>query len=150
MAAVNPTDPKVGQIYVDHRFYVADDGASRPKYFLILGRDESGDIVARLLTSQSYGRSKDPRCHHGDPYPSYYLGVLGNKLGTESWLDLRHLEDFDDVEFADRANYGFLAYVMTLDHSTTCAVLDCAARADDTTYRQETVIRDQRADLGCP
>jgi hypothetical protein len=143
-------DPEAGQVYRLDGFYIAADGKALPKYLLVLGRDDGGDIVARLLTSQRHGRPKDPRCHHGDPYPSFYLGVLGDPLHKETWLDLRHLDDLDDLEFDRSFRDGSLAYVMLLDSATVCPALDCAASAEDTTVRQSKVIRDQRADFGCP
>jgi len=150
MVATTTPSPEAGHVFIDYSFYLAKDGTPQPKYLLILGRDDSGDLVARLLTSQRHGRPKNPRCNHGDPYPSYYLGVLGDQLGTDSWLDLRHLNDLDDREFSRRLREGYLAYVMALDHMTVCASLQCTAGADDTTYRQEKVLRDQRAELECP
>ena len=51
-----------------------------------------GDLVGRDLTSRAHGRPVAPPCYHGDPYPGFYLGILGGQLQRESWLDLRTLK----------------------------------------------------------
>jgi hypothetical protein len=84
-----------GRIFRHEQFYLdRDTGLLRPKYFLVLAVQSSGDCVARLLTSRAHGRPEDPPCFHGTPYPGFFLDVL-----------------------------------------------DCAARADDTTRNQERAIR---------
>ncbi len=94
---------QVGEIYRHEAFYLnQESGEFEPKYLLLLATLPSGDFVARLLTSRAHGRPEDPPCFHGNPYPSYYLGVLGGPLGAKSWLDLRFLEDFDELEFQRR------------------------------------------------
>ncbi len=82
---------RIGHVYRDSAFYVEPQtGELKPKYFLVLAAPERGDIVVRLLTSRYAGmRPENPACFHGDPYPGFFLGVLGGELGAKSWLDLR-------------------------------------------------------------
>lgn len=87
---------ETGQIYrYDDFYFSAETGHCELKYFVVLAFTPAGDTVARLLTSRAHGRPEQPPCYHGDPYPGFYLGVLGSPLGTKSWVDLRGLEDFD-------------------------------------------------------
>jgi hypothetical protein len=52
-------------------------------------------FVVRVLTSRPHGRPVEPPCYHGDPYPGFYLGILGGPLQRGSWVDLRALDDVD-------------------------------------------------------
>ena len=105
-----------------------------------------GDIVARLLTSRyAHLRPEDPPCFHGDPYPGFYLGVIGGPLGAKSWLDLRPLEDLDRWDFARHEETDRLQDVFTLPAPQLQAAMECVASADDTTRAQERVIRDALA-----
>jgi hypothetical protein len=148
MAGTFPAGVVSGQIYCHDRYYF--DGGWRRKYFLVLAASPSGDVVHRLLTSRAHSRPRNPPCFHGDPYPGFYLGYLGGELTSESWLDLRGLDDYDGLDFANHRTKGSLILVQMLDKSLLCSALDCAAGADDTTRQQEQSIRDQRAILGCP
>ncbi|WP_257386495.1 hypothetical protein [Tahibacter caeni] len=94
----------VGDICCHDQFYQDANGQLRPKYFLVPARTAQGDVIARLLTSRYREfRPVDPPCHHGDPYPGFYFGVLGGPLTRESWLDLRPFDDLD----VDAAAIGF-------------------------------------------
>lgn len=137
---------EAGQIYVDHQFYPhPETGELLPKYFVVLAVDQYGDVVARLLTSRSTGRPIAPRCHHGDPYPGFYLGILCAALPKPSWLDLRALEEFDRAKLTGRMQNGIIELTHVLDADILAEALSCAAAADDTTIRQERAIRDQLA-----
>lgn len=140
---------RVGHIYRDDAFY-ADPltGALRTKYFLVLAAPPRGDIVARLLTSRyASQRPEAPPCYHGDPYAGFYLGVLGDPLGSKSWLDLRPLHDLDRWDFAKHEEAGRLTDVMALSMPQLRAAMECAAAAEDTTRAQERTIRDTLAAL---
>lgn len=133
-----------GEIYRHDAFYRnASTGQLERKYLVILARAAGGDIVGRLLTSRAHGRPENPRCFHGAPYPSFYLGVLGDPLTTRSWVDLRALEDIDPVQFQRRQAAGIIKMVSAIPPGLHADLLDCTARADDTTKRQENAIRDQ-------
>jgi hypothetical protein len=131
-----------GRIFRHEQFYVdRQSGLLKPKYFVVLAIEASGDFVARLLTSRDHARPEDPRCFHGIPYPGYFLGVPGHALGSRTWVDLRFLEDFDGLDFRRLMARGVIAEVQDLGEQTFIELLDCAARADDTTRLQERAIR---------
>jgi hypothetical protein len=135
-----------GMVYRHDRFYVdRETGEFRRKYFVVLATTRSGDFVARLLTSRAYGRPKHPPCFHGNPYPGFYLGVLGRQLTTDSWVDLRFLEDLDPAEFRRLAGGGTIRSIMELTQPLLREVLDCSAAAEDTTRQQESALRDELA-----
>ena len=137
-----------GEIFKHEAFYRdAESGERLPKYLVVLARTPADDIVARLLTSRAHGRPESPLCFHGAPYPSFYLGVLGDPLSAKSWVDLRALDDIDAVEFGRRRTKGIITYVTALGRETNVQLLDCAASADDTTRMQEKAIRDALASL---
>jgi hypothetical protein len=134
---------RAGHIYRDDSFYVDRDGVLRSKFLLVLAVHAGGDIVARLLTSRHAEiRPENPHCFHGDPYPSFFLGVLGGVLGSKTWLDLRSLDDLDGADFARRLGEGRIRLLMPAPVRMLRAALECAANADDTTRNQERAIRD--------
>ncbi|MBL8199896.1 MAG: hypothetical protein JNK40_02900 [Chromatiales bacterium] len=139
---------QIGAIY-RHREFYSDPatGELLPKFFLVLAHTPGDDIVARLLTSQAHGRRESPPCFHGDPYPGYYLGVLGGPLGSKSWLDLRFLGDLDDAAAAGQVRRGVLAEALRLPAAALRPVLECVAGANDTTRLQARSIRDQLASM---
>lgn len=135
-----------GQIYRHEAFYLsAETGRYEPKYFVVLALTPSGDAIARLLTSRAHGRPEQPPCYHGNPYPGFYLGVLGPPLGTKSWVDLRGLEDFDIGDLRRKQEQQRLKTITTVSDGTLASLLECAANADDTTRLQERCIRNQLA-----
>lgn len=59
---------------------------------------ESGeDWVARLLTSRGNMRKETPPCSLENPYPGFFLGVIGDPLSLKTWVDLRWLADVDPL-----------------------------------------------------
>jgi hypothetical protein len=133
-----------GELYRHEAFYrSAETGRLEPKYLVILATLPSGDLVARLLTSRAHGRPEQPPCFHGRPYPSFFLGALS----SNSWVDLRHLDDFDEFEFRRRLKSERIVSTASLDKKMLVQLLDCAAAADDTTRLQERAIRDALAKL---
>lgn len=137
-----------GQIFRHTRYY-RDDSGWQTKYLLVL-TGTADNLVYRLLTSRAHGRPEQPPCYHGNPYPSFFLGIIGGALGAKSWLDLRQQDDYDRQTFAAHIAEGFLTLETALAQAQLCAVLDCAANADDTTRQQSRLMRDERARLGCP
>jgi len=132
-----------GEIYRHASFYLdRESGETRPKFFLVLGKTPAGDIVARLLTSRQNGRPEVPPCYHGDPYPGFYVGVLGEPLTAKSWVDLRSLEDFDEVEATGLVKKRIVGLVKALPAALMRPLLECVAGAPDTTKLQERSIRD--------
>ena len=139
---------QIGELYRHEAFYRnAETGELEVKYLVLLATLPSGDFVARLLTSRQHGRPEEPPCFHGNPYPSYFLGVLGGPLSAKSWLDLRFLDDFDEIEFRRRIKSNRIALVDSVNAETLMDLLDCAAAAEDTTRSQEKAIRDALATL---
>ena len=134
-----------GEIFHHSRFYVdRATGEFKGKYLLILAV-AAGDVIFRPLTSQP--RPEVPECHHGLPYPSFYLGVLGGRLRKQSWLDLTKRADMEVSQLHDEMNVGIAIREATLAQDLFLRALQCAAGADDTTPMQEKTIRDLLAIL---
>jgi hypothetical protein len=137
-----------GELYRHEAFYRSSEtGQLESKYLVLLATLPSGDLVARLLTSRQHGRPEHPPCYHGNPYPSFYLGVIGQPLTVKSWVDLRYLNDFDAVEFRRRMGSQRITLVRSLAKEVLLKLLECAAGAEDTTRLQEQSIRDSLAKL---
>ena len=137
-----------GALYRHEAFYRSNEtGQPEAKYLVVLAILPSGDFVARLLTSRQHARPEKPVCFHGRPYASYYVGVLGAPLSLKSWVDLRYLDDFDEIEFRRRLNTRRITPVMHLPRAMLAELLACAAGAEDTTQLQERAIRDALAEL---
>ncbi len=132
-----------GEIYRHEAFYSDEaTGELRRKYFVVLAALTGGDFVIRLLTSRSHGRPEDPRCFHGHPYPSFFLGVPGEDLGTKTWVDLRYLDDVDALDVERDVRRNIIRLSTNLGKDTVISLLECAAAAEDTTQRQERAMRD--------
>lgn len=146
-----PADLSPGTVLHHSRFYLDKaTGEYKPKFLVLLAPLRGGDWVVRLLTSQHADvRPEQPPCHHGDPYPGFYLGVLdpANGLGKKSWLDLRGLDDADVADIACLLDAGILIVATSLSVELLKPALACAANADDTTRAQEQALRDQLAVL---
>ena len=136
-----------GQIYRHQRFYLNADGKFKAKYFLIFTESPGNDLIFALLTSRDTGRPTEPRCFHGNPYPGFCLGIPGNPLSRETWLDLRSLHELERSSFNKQAENRFIDYVTSLEPGLLIEGLDCAAGADDTTRYQARLILDTRAEL---
>lgn len=142
--------PLPGQIYRHERYYQNEQGQWQAKYLLLLAFTPGRDVIYRLLTSAQHERPERPPCYHGDPYPGYFLGVPGAPLTRPTWVDLRAADDYDASEFdADLAG-GSLRLIMNVSLPVLCAVLACAANAQDTTHQQNRALLDQKARLDCP
>jgi hypothetical protein len=137
-----------GHVYRHEDFYRNNEtGKPEPKYLVVLATLASGDFVARLLTSRAHGRPETPPCYHGRPYSSFYLGVIGGPLSAKSWVDLRHLDDFDEFEFQRRLKSTRITFITSLAKEVLSSLLGCAAAAEDTTRLQEQAMRDTLAKL---
>lgn len=137
-----------GDIYRHERFYRDTvTGELKPKYLVFLAPTPGEDWIARLLTSQANLRTEDPLCSLQHPCPGFYLGILGGPLPLKTWVDLRGLEDMDLREVPRLTRLGVMARVAALPAHSLMPLLECAARADDTTRQQERALRDQLARL---
>jgi hypothetical protein len=142
--------PVPGEIYRDDAFYLnSETRQPMPKYLVVLGSNRAGDIVFRLLTSRQGGRPENPPCYHGDPYPGYFLGVLGQPLAQKSWVDLHGQDDYDAQTFAQYLAGGRVTLILVMSRLQICAVLDCSSRAMDTTTQQASTMLDSKASLRC-
>ena len=110
-----------GEIYHHSRFYFDCDGKPHGKYFLVLAI-ATGDIIFRPLTSQP--RPEIPECHHGLPYPSFYLGVPGGRLGKKSWLVLSKSDNEEVAAMATQLDAGIVAHEMMLVRDLFLRVLE--------------------------
>lgn len=133
-----------GEIYWHDKFYADEkSGELLPKYLIVLAVPSKDDVVYRLLTSQDYGRSRNPLCDHVGSYPGFYLGAgICEKLHLDTWIDLRRRPDYDSVDFAAgiKANNIRLIHVLpAAAHREACL---CAASAEDTTGHQAKRIMD--------
>ncbi len=90
-------------------------------------------------------RSEVPACSLGYPYPGFFLGVIGGHLPLKTWVDLRWLPDVDSLDVVRMTKLGIMARATTLSAGSLKGLLECAARADDTTRQQERALRDQLA-----
>jgi len=134
-----------GEIYRHSRFYVdKSTGEYKTKYFLILAIAD-GYVVFRPLTSQL--RPEEPECHHGLPYPSFYLGELGGRLGKKSWLDLTKRVNAELEDLRGLLDQAIIEHETALAKSVFLRALVCTASADDTDTAQEKAIRDLLATL---
>lgn len=134
-----------GEIYRHSRFYAdKSTGEFKIKYFLILAIID-GYVVFRPLTSQP--RPEDPECHHGLPYPSFYLGVLGGRLGKKSWIDLTKRVDAELKDLRSLLEQGVIEHETALVKDVFMRALACTASADDTDKAQEKAIRDLLTNL---
>lgn len=139
---------KPGEIYRHEKFYLsAETGEFQSKYFLVLALTPSDDIVSRLLTSRAHGRRETPPCFHGDPYPSFYLGVIGDPLNRKSWLDLRKFEDRDGTTIDRNVKKGLVTHVASVAGQLLFDLMECAANAEDTTAQQSGYILDALSKL---
>ena len=129
--------------------YVFPDGAQRDKYILLMGQIPGGDWIVARTTSRAHGRPQEPRCHHGNPYPSFFLGKADGILPLDTWLVLDRLDDHDSLEFQVRVINGLVIEVGPIPSALFCDALACAAGADDTSRAQERAMKDLRAKLGC-
>ncbi len=135
-----------GDIYLHRRFYVdCDTGEFKGKYLIVLAITPGRDLVIRLLTSRSHGRPEQPPCFHGDPYPGFFLGIPGEPLNRPTWIDLRHLNDADPLDFRRDIERSVMAHVVRIAKPALRTILDCAANANDTTRLQERALRDELA-----
>lgn len=135
-----------GSIHRHAQFYVDGfTGQLKPKYMLILAAPGGDDLVFRLLTSKP--RSEVPACHHGRPYPGYFLGVPGGHLTAKTWVDLRKQPDFDVDQFAAGVRKQIITPAGLLPADLLIAVLDCAAASDDASGAQARKMRDVIAGL---
>lgn len=139
--------PEIGEVWKNSEFYSdKDTGNPLPKYFLIIGTENTGDIIYKLLTSRSNGRPSDPACYHGLPYPSYYIGTPqpSGCLCKPTWIDLRESETVDCMDFKRLLHASVVSLEHTISNDELIPILECAAQSDDITKRQRDAVLDAK------
>jgi hypothetical protein len=138
----------VGEILRNPQHYLdPQTGEFKTKYLLVLSHTKGLDLIVRLLTSRQNARPEDPQCSHADPYPAFFLGVLGGRFQKKSWLDLRHHPDLDSADVAKKLKSGSMEIVAGLTLEMLMPAMECTAAAPDTTREQEVCIRDSLSKL---
>lgn len=140
--------PQPGELY-HFPDYVFPDGGQRNKFVLLMGKTRADDWILARTTKQPHGRSHNPPCYLGDPYPGFYIDTAGGLLPQPTWLMLNRFDDYDSRDFDTKVAAGDVTVVGELPLNTFCQILECAARAQDATAAQERAMRDLRARLGC-
>lgn len=143
-----------GQIWQDECYYLDDQsGQCMRKFVLILAVDEkSGDSVTVVFTSKSNGLPEVPACHIGNPRSGFYLGILGDPLNQQTWVDFNCLETLDsyDLELHSKSDRKILIN-QTLTQVQLCSVLRCIMQIqEDITKREYRLLGDSIAKLNCP
>lgn len=140
--------PQAGELY-HFPDYVFPDGGQRDKFILLMGRTPSDDWILARTTTKPQGRSHNPPCYLGDPYPGFYIDKANGLLTQPTWVVLNRLDDYDARDFDSKVTRGEITLIGKFPLDTFCQLLDCAVRAQDITRIQERAMRDLRADLGC-
>lgn len=140
--------PQPGELYYFPR-YVFPDGGQRNKFILLVGKTPADDWILARTTKQPQGRSHNPPCYLGDPYPGFYIDKANGLLTQPTWIALNRLDDYDARDFSAKSGKGDITLVGKLPVDTFCQLLDCAVRAQDITMIQERVMRDLRVALRC-
>lgn len=140
--------PQAGELY-HFPNYVFPDGDQRDKFVLLMGRTPSDDWVLARTTTKAHGRSHNPPCYLGDPYPGFYIDKADGLLPRPTWVMLNRLDDYDARDFDAKIVQNQITLIGNLPLNVFCQLLDCAVRAQDITRIQERVMRDLRAARGC-
>ena len=140
--------PQPGGLY-HYPGYVFPDGGQRNKYVLLMGKTRADDWILARTTTQPHGRSHNPPCYLGEPYPGFYIDKCDGLLTQPTWITLNRLDDYDARDFDTKVAAGDITLLGELPLNTFCQILECAARAQDATAAQERAMRDLRARLGC-
>lgn len=140
--------PNIGEIWRKDRYYQDDHGVWQTKYLIILGQNNCGDYINKLLTSRPHGRSTIEGCSHAYPFGGFFLGILGSvNLNSPTWIDTRKQNDIDSQAFITyQADFQL---EMTISGRKLCEIISCVAAADDTTTAQAGFLRDTLAALSC-
>lgn len=143
-----------GQIWQDDCYYLdRQSGECKRKYLLILAVEpNTGDCVTVVFTSQPNGLPVHPACFIGYPRSGFYLGIPGDILYKETWLDFNSLQTLDAYDLALHLQHGRKTLLeQRLPPETFCAALRCIMQMqDDITKMQWRLLGDTIAKLNCP
>lgn len=141
-----------GQIWRDDCYYFDRvTGECKRKFVLVLAVDStSGDLVTAVFTSKSHGLVEEPACFLGPPRAGYYVGVPGESLSLESWVEFSSIDTLDTGDLAIHVTSGRKRLMdQRLPEALFCAVLRCVLQSPDITRRQSRWVGDTAAALGC-
>ena len=141
-----------GQIWRDDCYYFDGvTGECKRKFVLVLAVDSSsGDLVTAVFTSKPHGLVQEPACSLGPPRAGYYIGVQGDALSLDSWVEFSSIDTLDVEDLAIHLRSGRKRLLtQTLPPTVFCAVLRCVLRSPDITRRQSRWAGDTAAALGC-
>lgn len=138
--------PLLGAVFFDPHFRFPD-GVTKGKLFIVLGLAPSNDYIVARTTSNAQRKSWHYGCHNDEPDPNFFIPVGRGLFNLDTWVCLDYLVDLDVIDFKDKVRAGDIEKKGQLPPDMLKELLTCAAAADDTTHRQEQVIRDTVANL---
>lgn len=144
--------PEAGQIWRDDCYYFDQvTGECKRKFVLVPAVDpRSQDLVTAVFTSKSHGLADDPTCSLGPPRAGYYVGIAGESLPLESWVEFSSVDTLDIDDLIIHASSGRKRLIdQRLSAPMFCAVLRCVLQSPDISQRQTRWIGDTAAALGC-
>lgn len=132
--------PLLGAIFFDPQFRFPD-GATKGKLFIILGLAPSDDYIVARTTSKGQRKSWQYGCHNDEPDPNFFIPVGAGLFHLDTWVCLDYLVELDVSDFKAKVKAGAIEQKGKLPPGILKDLLNCAAAAEDTTHRQERVIR---------
>lgn len=120
-------------------------GGDRNKFLIVLAPSRSDDWILATTTSRPYDRPRNPACSYGDR-PSFYLGQAG-LFAVETWVCLAELFEREPQELAQLESEGRLDPIGSIGNGTLINLLECAARAHDTTGVHENALLNLKEQL---
>ena len=97
--------PQPGELY-HFPDYVFPDGGQRNKFVLLMGKTRADDWILARTTTQPHGRSHNPPCYLGEPYPGFYIDKCDGLLTQPTWITLNRLDDYDARDFDTKVAAG--------------------------------------------
>lgn len=139
---------QIGEFFFDPAFVFAD-GIVGEKLFIVLARSKADNFIVARTTSNPQRKSFQYGCHNDEPDPNFCIPkTASSPFNEHTWVNLDYLSEFDNHELTNRVerlrNIQRLGSIPT---DTLKAIMDCAARADDTLRYQSDAIRNMLATL---
>jgi hypothetical protein len=139
---------QIGEFFFDPAFMFAD-GVVGEKLFIVLARSKADNFIVARTTSNPQRKSFHYGCHNDEPDPNFCVPkTAGSPFNEHTWVNLDYLSEFDSYELTNRVeklhNIQRLGSIPT---DILKAIMDCAARADDTLRYQSDAIRNTLAAL---
>lgn len=142
---------KPGQVWQDDCYYLnAETQKCERKFWLVLAVNAEGDPYTVVFTSKAHGLAEHPACSLGPPRAGYYVGVLGKPLSMESWADFANFKLFDLADLKSHIAQGRTnASALKIAPPLLCQILRCLLQSPDITRKEERILADTVAKLGC-